>query len=774
MDAISVGVFAKKPLKEVVTPHKLSVLSLIYDYSVMKSKSDEKYFTQKQMRNFMTCVLKLLQSPDVPLQKLLNNLKGTLSPSLQEAFSNRLKEFYSDGVSPIMDFFQTLSELLSTDRGTVISKTSFLGMFIRRMILAFEKLSFSQVISLYGRFKLYYEAVYPPAAPTDEENGELSKSIAKLSMSLPSFQNLPKSNLTKNLEDLSLSEGYGKEITEGFYSQKQAELFITQQVFLLQHNENEAMPPDKLQDKISEILKINPDLTEAHFLSYLNNLRVKEYCTAIHNHYHYFDRHKFTSTDSGNSSNKSKDEDIGRRYAALNLASLHFRFGHRKESLAALQEAIKLAQESNDHVCLQHALGWLYRFRLGGERTAVNQIERSTVNCDDLNLPYLTSLGFQAYARHDALSGVKPASIFEHFVKSDSLSCKHSQLNFMCISYAQKAALWQMYGKREMSSMCSQLILHLDTSDCGIYHCGEPGCIALCTLAKHHTHQGCYSAAYEVINNIKKHYPASSQYAHIWMACEQEVNFTKAMLAGNWSLAEESVDNMRAVCQHEADIRRAVLLKERGETTVALTLLHKLLKEDQEWGEEHLTDELQFTTEYRCRLLLLLSELLCQTGSAMVAIPHLLDCLTQARRHHLEYLAALAGVYLAYVQLHILMPNQALSLLDEHLKIILVHGTVYDKARVLYLYAKCQVAATSKQTSKEKKSVLLSVAAMMTSVIDLFTKVEAHHRVKDAVYFQARLYHDLGYKTERNNCARKFRQLDQQNPTLSQVLVNGV
>lgn len=28
----------------------------------------------------------------------------------------------------------------------------------------------------------------------------------------------------------------------------------------------------------------------------------------------------------------------------------------RKESLAALQEAIKLAQESNDHVCLQHAL----------------------------------------------------------------------------------------------------------------------------------------------------------------------------------------------------------------------------------------------------------------------------------------------------------------------------------------------------------------------------------------------------------------------------------
>lgn len=50
------------------------------------------------------------------------------------------------------------------------------------------------------------------------------------------------------------------------------------------------------------------------------------------------------------------------------------------------------------------------------------------------------------------------------------------------------------------------------------------------------------------------------------------------------------------------------------------------------------------------------------------------------------------------------MPSQALSLLDEHMKTILVHGSVYDKARVLYLYAKCQVAATGKQTSKEKKS----------------------------------------------------------------------
>ncbi|KAK3604055.1 hypothetical protein CHS0354_028688 [Potamilus streckersoni] len=91
-----------------------------------------------------------------------------------------------------------------------------------------------------------------------------------------------------------------------------------------------------------------------HFLSYLNSLRVKEYCTAVHNLYHYFDRN--VNLMETNSTNKGKEEDTCRRYAALNLALLHYRFGHKKESKAALHEAIRLAQGTNDQVCLQHAL----------------------------------------------------------------------------------------------------------------------------------------------------------------------------------------------------------------------------------------------------------------------------------------------------------------------------------------------------------------------------------------------------------------------------------
>ena len=48
------------------------------------------------------------------------------------------------------------------------------------------------------------------------------------------------------------------------------------------------------------------------------------------------------------------------RYAALKLAALHCLFCHYQQAELALQEAIRIAQESKDHVCLQHCLSWLY------------------------------------------------------------------------------------------------------------------------------------------------------------------------------------------------------------------------------------------------------------------------------------------------------------------------------------------------------------------------------------------------------------------------------
>ncbi|XP_048245886.1 anaphase-promoting complex subunit 5-like isoform X1 [Haliotis rufescens] len=758
----------RKPLKEQVTPHKLSLLVLVYGYQQMLKESQEEMdavvFTEREKRDFMTSILDLLQSPDLELVELKQRLDGILKPVLLDCFFDRLKQFYADGVKPLMDFFDAANGLVCPENPgeARISKSSVMGLFIRRMVLAFNKLSFSQVTSFHRKIKAYYDIM----AARYGDDPDLAKSLTDSVMSLSGAgPPLTRSGLAKSFEAMNLNDGGG--LSGGFYSQKQAEYFIAQQAFLLLHNEGKALPPTRLQEKITSMLKAKPDLAEAHFLSYLNSLRVKEYCTAVHNLYHYFDRNANLTGETTGQANKNREEDVCRRYAALNLAALQYRFGHKDESMAALNEAIRMAQETNDHICLQHALSWLHRLGEKGVSQAANLMERSVSKSGELSLPYLMSLGVQALAKHNAFANAKPASIFEYLLKSDILNCQHSVAGLMCVSYAQKAALWHMYGKRESSSMCSQLVLNLDTSESGVFHNGESLCIALCNLAQQLSDKGLYTAALDVVGNAKQRFPSHTQHAHLWMACEQMILFDRAVLNHRHKAAEQAVLNLRAVNQNEANLRNAILLKEQGEVTAAFTQLHTLLASKADQCEEP-------TPDFPCRVLLALSDLYIQTGNHTTALTHVTDCITRAKQHHLQYLDAIATVHLSFIQFHMKLPKQALSLLEVNLLTVLTNGSCLDQAKTLYVYAKCRVAAAAKDGEGPRKAALLSGVDLMNKVVALYQGMEAQHRVKDALYYQARLYNDLGYHSERNKCAHRFRQLDQQFPTLSQITVLGL
>ena len=113
------------------------------------------------------------------------------------------------------------------------------------------------------------------------------------------------------------------------------------------------MSPRSLQKAVTSILRNHPNLAEAvspitncrvgwkwnahlfllqHYLSFLNNMRVREYCTATDSAYAYFDRRNLLVTSlKSNSKNDSEGIRTSQmfRFAALNLATLHFQFGHR-------------------------------------------------------------------------------------------------------------------------------------------------------------------------------------------------------------------------------------------------------------------------------------------------------------------------------------------------------------------------------------------------------------------------------------------------------------
>lgn len=772
-DLFTFGPCGKKPLKEQVTPHKLSLLILIQEYCELKKKnlptvvtfgqdnlSDPNRLSESEKFHFMTTILHLLQSPDFSLKELLDNVRNILKPQHYDAFCEKLHVLYEEGARPLIDFFQSLSSIKESSSEVVVSKSSVLGLFIRRMVLAFDKLSFHQVTKLHRSFKDYYEALLSFAG--GEGSQDFGGSLIDSVNSLPPGQPLTRSKLAFSF-GASDHGALAMDDVGRFFSQKQAEYFIAQQSFLLQHNENKALPPAKLQEKIVDMLRVNPNMVEAHFLSYLNNLRVKEYCTAVHNLYHFFDRNT-NITEAGTANRNLREEDTSRRYAALNLASLHFRFGQKEESLAALHEAIRMAQETNDHVCLQHALGWLHRINDQSDSQTAILMERSIMRSGELSLPNVTSLGVQALARHNAFeSASKPATILEFLLKSDILNCQHSQSGFMCISSGQKAALWGMYGRSENISMYSQLVLNLDTSESGVYYNGESVCIAICNIATLHASSGQYTAALDIISKAKQRFQPNSEYAYIWMTCEQQILFDRALLNRKLSHCESIVSNLEGLNKVESDIRNAILLKEKGEVTKSLDSLNGLL--------DSLKKKDSISPVFVCRVLIVLAEVYIQTDNSTVAMDYVLECITKASQNHLQYLVSMASVLLAFIQLQMKMPKQAISVLNKQMMNILSHGPVYDQARTLLLYAKCQVASSANEDENDRKTILLSAVCIVNKAVELFKQVEAYFRTKDAIYFQTRLYHELGYITERNKLSYQFKRLDQQYPTLSQMAV---
>ena len=100
-------------------------------------------------------------------------------------------------------------------------------------------------------------------------------------------------------------------------------------------------------------------------------------------------------------------------------------------------------------------------------------------------LSYLTSLGVQSLAQITALDqnkGGSVAQVMEFLSKSDMNNCQHSLIELILTSYAQKSALWNMYGRGYLSSTVSQLLLNLDSSAVlrhKVYSTGEAEAIAI-------------------------------------------------------------------------------------------------------------------------------------------------------------------------------------------------------------------------------------------------------------------------------------------------------
>nr|XP_024216459.1 anaphase-promoting complex subunit 5 [Halyomorpha halys] len=412
-----------------------------------------------------------------------------------------------------------------------------------------------------------------------------------------------------------------------------------------------------------------------------------------------------------------------------------------KEAMFALKEAITLAHESNDNVCLQHAQAWMYK--LTNEQKGM-LIDRSRVKCEDLNLNYLYSFGLQAYAEHAAKNSDLPAKVFGLLSKSDVVNCQHSLLDILCTGHAMRAALWAMYGRSELASLSAQLLLHGQASSA---NGTEPVVIAVSNIALYFTIQGEYGLAWAVINHGKERAPDSKW----WVWSESVLCFTESLHRGLWGLAKEAVDRLAAVDPIEALLRESELCFARGD------------REGAERAGRAALEKSSDSSVMKVRALYALARALPRS-----AVLSLTDAYHIATHFYVDYWAALIALEMGNIQLEMGLPQQAVKTVEGALLRVLAHGSWSDISDGLVLYAKCRVA-----TYKNKHTDISEAIRLLSKAATLARHIEAYSKLKKIVYLQALLAHSIGMCAERNKFAYEFRLLDEEYRTDDSPLYAG-
>ncbi|XP_075625537.1 anaphase-promoting complex subunit 5 isoform X1 [Balearica regulorum gibbericeps] len=734
-------------IKDWVTPYKMALLVLLSELGRAGTQ-----LGLLERRRLNRLLLPLLQGPDMPLSRLRKAIEESC-PHLASSVQIRLKLMAEGELKDMEQFFDDLSDSF-TGTEPEVHKTSVVGLFLRHMILAYNKLSFSQVYKLYTALQQYFQ--------NDEKKNGIDESDMELTNTEELEGKMEKEELDVPLRMLLTRE---EEIScSGPLSQKQAEYFLSQQASLLKNDETKALTPASLQKELNNLLKFNPDFAEAHYLSYLNSLRVQDVFSSTHSLLHYFDRLILTGAES----KSNGDEGYGRslRYAALNLAALHCRFGHYQQAELALQEAIRIAQESNDHVCLQHCLSWLYILEQKIFDSCV-LLEHSVNKSLHFGLPYLASLGIQSLVQQRAFAGKAANKLMDALKDSDLLHWKHSLSELIDISIAQKTAIWRLYGRSTMALQQAQTLLSMNSLEAvnvGVQQNNtESFAVVLCHLAELHAEQGYFAAASEILKHLKERFPPNSQHAQLWMLFDQKIQFESAMNDGRYHIADSLVAGITALNSIEGVYRKAIVLKAQNQMSEAHKLLQKLLIHCQKIKN----------TEMVISVLLSVAELYWRSSCHTIALPVLLQALALSREYSLQYLASETVLNLAFSQLILGIPEQALNILHMAIEPVLAHGAVLDKGCAMFLVAKCQVASAASYAPQKKIEALESALLNLNEAKAYFAKVDCKEQLRDVLYFQARLFHTLGKTQERNKCAMLFRQLHQELPAHGVPLINA-
>ena len=759
-----------------VLPYELSCGLLIYVFSQKLKEidgwNDKGVFNKETQRKVLIGILKIIRNPDNNWESLLNEVKIYCPDELVLAFIEEAKSLADE--EELLNFLKVLKDLVEnqlsstlklSSQSTPIKRTSVLGIFIRKMVLKFKKLPFEDIHLFIKNFIKYRELSGTPKL-CDESANETSTSMDLSCADEETSVNTPE-NINKENISLSTETTYCEK--EKFRSRSNVFKFIEEQMNFLENNTDSALQPKELQEKLELIQKLHTNITDVYYLRFLNYLRVSEVNKASKMLCLYFDHKNFQNQfTNGDINDQEKHQSMFKRfrYGALNLGIMHCQHRNYAQAMIVFKEAVCISQETNDDVCLKHAMFWIQLIK---EKT--NQLDNRAIEtqCCDLmrdiytedenvidSLQDIECFGMLRCAKMLALRGLRSPD----FILSNTSRIVVSNSKVSDTALLTRSSILDFYGFSMLSMYnCQfplQTLIEMKKLDRGISE--ENLTIALCHLASHFGSSCQHEKAFAVLDFIEKRHPLYSTDLQRFKKCRLQIQFQQCVLERRLQPADHIAEFFSIYDTKESAYMKSVVDMARGnynQAFVGASTLHRELESEQNSSLSMLGVQIR---------LMLIDLKLC-SRNASESINDILELFTLLNQLKMNQFLVDAQICLVRYNLNFGLFEKALQLIKSSFVLALTHGFPHQQGMMYFLQAKCilQITLTKNNSidEKEKTEALERVLRLFDRAFTYFTKANAKARLCDVLYEQALVYHEMGLSQERNAVATQYRVLNE-------------
>ncbi|CAO3609398.1 unnamed protein product [Mucor hiemalis] len=269
----------------------------------------------------------------------------------------------------------------------ILDKCSVMGLFIRKCVIEYASLPFSQLLDIQGAFDLYIHH-------TSGDTEFLSS--------------------TNKKPDLWISDYNVQE-------------FLDHQAEKIERTGTCDIEPTILHRYLAKIEAQVPNLYNTRKVRYLNHTRTKEYTQALSQLHLFFDM------------NLTKG--IAIQHSLLNLGILEYKFGHSFNALSALNDALSAARSNHDKNCLQEVQYWIETCR---NNHPFNSNSSYTDN-------YLANMKTLTDAQNMVRNGGQTRYVFESLYKSAIRIIMSNIKGMHRAQFLTTSLAWRRYGNSVMA-----------------------------------------------------------------------------------------------------------------------------------------------------------------------------------------------------------------------------------------------------------------------------------------------------------------------------------